>query len=158
MKEVINVRFFACAFLMAMVFFMIGLLTYGSVTGLVIENGVFVSVDGYWQFTLINGSVFGLAGFLMVLYAWLDGAPKVNIKEFVLLFIKMTLLSVVVYSVGIFLIWGAYSSYPVDNILSDGDILVSIDDLNIYWSAVLLLVFWVVLLARLLVVKKIRDK
>ncbi|WP_417578910.1 hypothetical protein [Nitrincola sp.] len=158
MKDVMNLKFFACAFMIALVFFMVGFLTYGDVVGLVIENGFIDSFEKYWQFTLINGSVFALSGFVMVLYVWLDMLPKSGKVSFVLSLIKMMLVSLVVYAIGLFCIWMFYSSFPSNNAFFDGDIMVSIDELNVYWSAALLLAFWIVLLARLLVVRDIRYK
>jgi len=157
MKGFVDLRFFACAFVMVVVYFMVGLFTYGDVASFVIKNGFFDSPEKYWGFTLINGFVFALVGFVMMLYIWLNMLPKPRVRNFVLLFVKMMVVSLVIYAVGLFFTWRFYASFSSENILFDNDILVSIDELNIYWSAVLLLAFWIFLLM-LLVVRRVYHK
>ncbi|SDU33834.1 hypothetical protein [Halopseudomonas salegens] len=157
MKEIFDLRFFACAFVVVVFFFMVGLLSYGDLVSFVVKNGFIDSPDKYWHFTLINGFVFALVGFVMVLYIWLDTLQKPSASSFVLLLFKMIILSSLVYAAGLFFIWEFYSSLPSENMFFDSNILVSIDEFNIYWSAVFLLSFWVFLLM-LTVLRRIYQK
>ena len=154
MKDMINAKFFSSAFFMASVFFIIGLLSYGSVIDLIIKDGFFESAQGYWHSTLINGFAFALVGFLKVFYAWFDCLPTVKLRSFFSLFMKMILISFVVYSLSLLFVWCYYTSTPKHEYFINSNIMVSIDEVNIYWCAVWLLIFWLLSIIRLLVLKK----